>query len=150
MVFKPWDPDKVIREMDFTSVPFWVQVHGLPRNRMGEENAKFIGLKLGTFLELDVTKPLVAGFPIPHKGVTNSWVQFKFEKLADFCNVCGCLGNTQHTCKELLLLQGKAFFGPKMRVESFNLRRDAIVRVVQAQASSADRRLTGRWSSSRR
>lgn len=86
MVFKQWEPHMVLDEVSFKTAVFWVQVHGLPLNRMGEANTKYIGLKLRKLLELDsneyldvlkrsflhlcvelvLGKPLVAGFPIPH------------------------------------------------------------------------------------
>ncbi|KAB1207372.1 hypothetical protein CJ030_MR7G017445 [Morella rubra] len=90
MVFRQWEPLMALYEVSFKSVNFWVQVQGLPRNRMGEANAKYIGLKLGKLLELDsnaylavskrsffrlrvefdLDKPLVAGFLIPRSGLS--------------------------------------------------------------------------------
>ncbi|KAB1213878.1 hypothetical protein CJ030_MR5G017141 [Morella rubra] len=60
MVFKQWENEIVLQEVSFRLVPFWVQVHGLPRNRMGKANAKYIGLKLGKLLELDANEYLDA------------------------------------------------------------------------------------------
>lgn len=59
-VFKQWEPEMVLQEVSFRRVPFWVQVHNLPRNRMGEANSKYIGLKLGNLLELDSNEYLDA------------------------------------------------------------------------------------------
>lgn len=93
LVLKPWEPEMTFSEVEFQSIPFWVQVHGMPRNRMREVNAKFIGLKLGKLLEidstdyadvakrpflrlhveLDLSKPLVAGFAIPRRHFPALW-----------------------------------------------------------------------------
>lgn len=42
-------------KVEFQYVYFWVQIHGMLRNRMREVNAKFISLKLGKLLEIDST-----------------------------------------------------------------------------------------------
>lgn len=41
---------------------------------------------------LDVNEPLVAGFWI-EKGKDLIWVGFKYERLGDFCYLCGCLNH---------------------------------------------------------
>lgn len=56
MCLQPWEADMVIKEVAFTSLIFWVQVHGMPRNRMREANAHFIGLKLVKLLEPDLNE----------------------------------------------------------------------------------------------
>lgn len=80
------------------------QVHDMPRNRMKEVNARFIGLKLGKLLELDaneyldvskrsflrlrveldLSKPLVASFPIPRYGMATAWVHSGMKNLLIF------------------------------------------------------------------
>ncbi|KAB1203090.1 hypothetical protein CJ030_MR8G005522 [Morella rubra] len=129
MVFKQWEFEMVLQEVSFRTVPFWVQVHGLPRNRMGEANAQYIGLKLGKLLvmdsneyldalrrsflrirvELDLNKPLVASFPIPRLGLPTAWTS--------------CRAAASHV--------GKFLFDYKMRAESVSLRRVPIVHVAQ-------------------
>lgn len=87
LVIKSWIHEPILLEVDFFSNAMWIQVHGFPWNRMGENTVQFIGLKLGRLLEvdkweyndqehkpffqlrvkLDHQKPLVGGFPIPRK-----------------------------------------------------------------------------------
>lgn len=81
-------------------------------------------------MDLDLTKPLVVGFPIPCFGLSTAWVQFKYEKLADFCYVCGRLGHTQSSYRVADSHSSKLPFDYKLRDESISLRRDSVVRVV--------------------
>ncbi|KAB1219766.1 hypothetical protein CJ030_MR3G005775 [Morella rubra] len=122
------------------------------KNRMGDANAKYISFKLGKLLALDayeylaaskrsflrlrvdfdLTKPLVSGFPIPCLGLSTTWVQFKYKKLADFCYVCGRIGHTQSSCRLAAVHTGKLPFDYKMCADSSSLRRDPVVRVMQS------------------
>lgn len=85
MVVKPWSSELTLPEVDFYSEGMWIQVHGLPWNRIGDNTIQLIGLKLGKLLEIDkleyrdqdrkpffrirvdlnLRQPLVGGFPIP-------------------------------------------------------------------------------------
>lgn len=113
MVLKSWIYELTILEVDFHSKAFWIQVHGFPWNRINEKAIQFLGLKLGKLLEIDkwehrdqdrrpffrirvdfdLKKPLVGGFPIPCKHFQLLWVQFQYEKLADFCYGCKMIGH---------------------------------------------------------
>lgn len=44
MVIKPWFYELTILEVDFHSEAMWIQVHGFPWNRIGENDVQFIGL----------------------------------------------------------------------------------------------------------
>ncbi|KAL6283988.1 hypothetical protein ACE6H2_014917 [Prunus campanulata] len=70
-----WPSNLAIEEAPTHMVAYWIQVHGIPLNLMSTGNAREIGEKLGTVLEL------------------------KYEKLSDFCFDCGRLGHTQKGCK---------------------------------------------------
>ncbi|KAL7259169.1 hypothetical protein ACSBR1_005131 [Camellia fascicularis] len=107
-----------ISEIQFTWCPFWIQIHGLPLEKMTKANGEIISHKLGRLLrveahceglllyrnflrirvEIDVTKPLPRGFHLA-RGVSSpvagvpSWISFKYEKLSDFCFDCGRIGH---------------------------------------------------------
>lgn len=53
MVFKPWSSKLTIPEVKFYSEAMWIQVHGLPWDRIGKSTIQLIGLKLGKLLEID-------------------------------------------------------------------------------------------------
>ncbi|KAH7862130.1 hypothetical protein Vadar_000432 [Vaccinium darrowii] len=54
---------------------------------------------------VDTTKPLLRGFfyKRPSGGAANSshsvWIRFKYERLSDFCFLCGRLGHEKSSCK---------------------------------------------------
>ena len=44
-----------VEDVDFTSLPFWIQVHDLPIKYMSKENAEEIGTMVGEVLDVDFT-----------------------------------------------------------------------------------------------
>lgn len=117
---------------------------------MREVNARFIGLKLGKLVEidtseyvdvsklaflrlrveLDLSKLLVAGFPIQRCGFPTIWVQFQYKKLADFYYLCGRLGHVKLSCPNKDTFTEESDFDYRLRAKSFNLRRSASFRVI--------------------
>ncbi|GMJ10454.1 hypothetical protein HRI_004714500 [Hibiscus trionum] len=113
-----WQPGLTLEELDFSQVPYWVQVHGLSLDQMSPKNAKKVGDQIGRVLEIedpisshgirrgffrirvliDVSKPLPSGFWASRAGKSNIWVSFKYEHLADFCYKCGCVGHVEAHC----------------------------------------------------
>ncbi|KAK8648716.1 hypothetical protein V6N13_129460 [Hibiscus sabdariffa] len=113
-----WQPGFTLEELDFSQVPYWVQVHGLSLDQMSPKNAKKVGDQIGRVLEIedpisshgirrgffrirvliDVSKPLPSGFWASRAGKSNIWVSFKYEHLADFCYKCGCVGHVEAHC----------------------------------------------------
>lgn len=108
-----WKQNSVVTEVDFSSVPFWVQLHGLPLGATTENNAIKIARQIGEPLEVEewrfegcmlrsfirvrvmvnVLKPLLTGCWVPRENMPRVWVVFKFEKLQGFCYKCGFLGH---------------------------------------------------------
>lgn len=72
---------------------------------------------------LDISKPLKTGFFLPRGGKESIWIQFKFERLGDFCYRCGCLDHGESSCSkndvniEDVIDLRKAY-GPWLRVSS--------------------------------
>lgn len=48
-----WDPEVAVAEVDFSFVPFWVQIHGLPMGATTVANASKIMGKVATVLEVE-------------------------------------------------------------------------------------------------
>lgn len=116
-VVKPWPQELTYEEVDLTCA-FLVQVHGLPLRNMTAVNAirisKFIGSvinvengeHLGIIynhhlrirIALDTSQPLVSGFHLPRHGRSSIWVKFLYERLADYCPLCGLIGHRKSFC----------------------------------------------------
>lgn len=110
--------DERLSEIKPHHTPFWIRIYDLPLSQRSHETAKAIGNKMGEFMEwdgsekgshgrflclrtrLDLTKPLRRGsMTITDNGVPNK-VFFKYERLQDYCYICGMLGHTIRDCND--------------------------------------------------
>ena len=121
LILKKYKPEWSFNEVDFSVTDFWIQVFGLPLNRLNKANAQRIGNIAGTFLEedlsgggidgsfqfirirvgLEVNRPLPTGFLLDYEELPMMWIPFKFEKLGNFCYGCGLLGHEVKDCPDL-------------------------------------------------
>ncbi|KAH7834805.1 hypothetical protein Vadar_019912 [Vaccinium darrowii] len=127
LVLKEFQKGSTVEEMDFSLCPFWIQVHGLPISCLTKSNAIKIGKQFADFLEVDgmeengglilsrsflrirvlvdTAKPLLRGFfhKRTNEGAARTtdsvWINFKYERLSDFCFQCGRLGHEKGSCK---------------------------------------------------
>uniref|UniRef100_A0A803NTP6 Reverse transcriptase domain-containing protein n=1 Tax=Cannabis sativa TaxID=3483 RepID=A0A803NTP6_CANSA len=105
-------------------VPFWVQVYGIPFMCKSHDLARFIAMEVGDLIEidkdtikegtgpymririlLDVNLPLRRGMNIKFIRMGREfvkWLDFKFERLPDFCFFCGKLDHTKRYCVAFL------------------------------------------------
>jgi len=118
LLLKPWSPDLALDEVNLNLCSFWVQVHGLPGQNMAAVNAVIIAQRLGKVLavdhhdakglicqpflrfrvELDATQPLIPGFHLPRSGRDPLWISFRYERLGDYCTLCGLIGHKRNQC----------------------------------------------------
>uniref|UniRef100_A0A803PY77 Zinc knuckle CX2CX4HX4C domain-containing protein n=1 Tax=Cannabis sativa TaxID=3483 RepID=A0A803PY77_CANSA len=105
-------------------IPFWVQVYGIPFRCKSYDLAKLIASGLGDLIQvdedtikegtgpylrgrflLDVNKPLRRGINIRFLKMGREftkWLDFKYERLPDFCFYCGRLDHTRRFCQSYL------------------------------------------------
>ena len=126
----------------------WIQVHDLPIEYMSKENVEEIGALVGKVLEVDFTgnggvcmskfirvkierkieDPLWSGFFLDRSPHVDLWIQFKYERVVDFCYKCGRLGHLKARCPRTESTttnsNGKEpyGFGPWMKAESVGKR----------------------------
>lgn len=118
LLLQLWTPDLAIEEIELILCPFWVQVHGLPRQNMTIRNAIMIGKALGSLLEvenldtsglicrqhlrfkveLNASCLLVPGFSLPRPGKESLWISFRYKRLGDYCIMCGLIGHKKLSC----------------------------------------------------
>lgn len=127
MILRKWEAQKTLEEIDFSFIPFWVQIQGLPLGflnarsglKIAESLGKIIAVedpegrgKLQKFIRvrvwIDVTKPLKKGFFLKRPEEEDLWVKFKYERLSDFCYCCGMVGHTINDCVEKVSDRGSS------------------------------------------
>ncbi|XP_070672550.1 uncharacterized protein At4g02000-like [Malus domestica] len=102
---KRWSPDLAIEDIQMALVPFWIQIRGVPLSLSTELNVRRLAKEIGEFVEMedpakargflrvkvvvDFEKPLVPGCWIPRDNNRDTWIEFRYERLQDFCYCCG-------------------------------------------------------------
>ena len=133
---EPWSFDKHLillqrydysipaKQLRFTKITFWVQIHGLPLRLLDPETAIELGETLGEVLtdegekemvggdfvwvrvRIDVSKPLSRGRRVVTDDGTKTWVSFKYKKLTNFCYWCGMVTHDEKECEKWLAGKG--------------------------------------------
>lgn len=118
LVLKEWPEEMILSEIALDTTTFHIQVHGLPPMFLHEGSAESIGKKIGTIhmesinqkcvigqrylrirVDVAVEEPLPAGFFQKREAGEDYWVQFKYERLSDFCYKCGLLSHVTGRCR---------------------------------------------------
>lgn len=140
LVLQPLQDGVVMNELDFSSCPFWIQIHGLPCEKMTRTNAELIGKRFGILLgvegaseglllnrsflrvrvEVNLKEPLPGGFWLRRRNNTGRdfWISYKHERLPDYCYACGRLGHENRECKFVTREEGsQSGYGPELKTE---------------------------------
>ncbi|KAH7842462.1 hypothetical protein Vadar_005596 [Vaccinium darrowii] len=138
LVLQPVKKGVAVSEIEFSSCPFWVQVHGLPVEKMSRTNAEIIGRRIGNLLgieacsdglllhrsflrvrvEINLSQPLPKGFWLKKKHADGKdlWISYKYERLSDFCYDCGRIGHENKSCKFVKRPEGAlSGYGPDLK-----------------------------------
>ena len=118
--------------MNMEEIMFWVQVRGIPPYLCSEANVRKLADKVGEFVELediekargflrvkvavDTSKPLATGCWVPREDKNESWIEFRYERLQDFCYKCGRIGHANTECTFTASKGGMAGYGEWTRV----------------------------------
>jgi hypothetical protein len=133
---KYWDNASTYSDTDFSTGAFWVQVHGLPLDMTSEKDAHSIGSCFGDLLKIDyadsgllcrksfirlrvqinLMDPLAPGFTHRRPPKEPTWIQYKYERLFDFCYTCGRLGHLSFSCPVEPKPLDSGFYGPLLKV----------------------------------
>lgn len=142
MVFKKVVGNEKIKELVLNEVPFWVQIHGLEIQLLTRCVGEVLGNKVGRVMEVDcsansiawvrcprvrvlinVSKSLLRGTKINFEGNT-SVVIFRYEKLLDFCYICGTLDHVEKDCPSTFInslesMRGMRQYEPWLKADGF-------------------------------
>lgn len=122
LIFSRLEGEEHPTNLHLTMVPFWVQIHGLQLRHMTVQIGRMIA-KAGEVIDvecalegvawgrcfrvrvlIDVTQPLYRGIVVSI-GSTKTTVLFQYEKLSDFCYICGMLDHVDKDCQFCLILR---------------------------------------------
>lgn len=118
IALKRLDEDEVAESEVLNHVTIWVQILNLPASRLNGRSARQLGSLLGRVVEvdsgeeglrgstvlrarveIDIRRPLSPGVRMEGKNGKNNWIEFKYEKLPNFCYFCGLVDHTIRDCR---------------------------------------------------
>ncbi|KAB2599005.1 hypothetical protein D8674_039706 [Pyrus ussuriensis x Pyrus communis] len=122
-----WPPELALEELELDAVPFWVQIRGVPLGLASVDNIHRLTMEAGKFLAMedpglargflrvrilvDTEKPLFKGCWIRRDNNRDTWVEFRYERLQDFCYRCGRIGHINTECSGEVIEEGAVAFG---------------------------------------
>ncbi|KAF7139162.1 hypothetical protein RHSIM_Rhsim07G0116500 [Rhododendron simsii] len=136
LVLKPLENNMVVSEIQFQHCPFWVQIHGLPIEKMCRANAEIIGKRFRKLIaieaapstmllsrsflrlkvEINISQPLPKGFMLRGKTGRDLWISYVYERLPDFCYACGRIGHDKRICRFTARdTESYSGYGPELR-----------------------------------
>jgi hypothetical protein len=142
LIIKPWDRETEIQALDFTHVPVWVQLWGLPQHCKTKMMGVSLGSLMGTVEEsefyeypgkkviikikvnINVHKPIPSGIHVGNLTDGNCWIDFRYEKLPLVCFKCGLVGHAEKLCRNTPMAASTiAPLGPWIRSTQYGKRK---------------------------
>ncbi|KAJ1390239.1 Zinc knuckle CX2CX4HX4C [Sesbania bispinosa] len=133
---KRWECGQELKAFNFSVVPLNMQIWGLPLHCRTTKMETKIGACMGevrdsevfeikekgffvkVLIKFDTTKPLKAGINVGSRDDGVSWVDFRYEKLPQFCYSCGLVGSLKKQNEN----QEEPALGPWLRASQFGRR----------------------------
>ncbi|KAM1778361.1 hypothetical protein ACFX12_039865 [Malus domestica] len=153
---KRWPPDLALEEVQMALVHFWVQLRGVPFSLSTETNVRRLAKEIGDLVELDdpaktrgflrvrvevnTKNHLARGCWIPRGNNTDSWIEFRYERLQDFCYRCGRIWHVNNECSFAIGNDAGAGYGEWMKSSPV---RDAVEIARPLAINTGERRLAG-------
>ncbi|XP_048422913.1 uncharacterized protein LOC103963932 [Pyrus x bretschneideri] len=122
-----WPPELALEELELNVVPFWTQIRGMPLGLASVENVQRVIKEAGEFIAMedsghargfvrvrilvDTGKPLFKGCWIRREPNKETWVEFRYERLQDFCYKCGRIGHINTECSAEMSGEGEVAYG---------------------------------------
>ncbi|XP_068323296.1 uncharacterized protein [Pyrus communis] len=152
-----WHPELALEELVLDAVPFWVQIRGIPLGLASLENIQCVTKEAGKFLAMedpgyargfvrirllvDTEKPLFKGCWIRRDSNKETWVEFRYERLQDFCYKCGWIGHINTECSAEMSGEGVVAYGewikaPPVRDVAIYTRAEPVGRGERRQAGA--------------
>ena len=119
VIIQDFEADLTPKEIELKWSPFWIQMFNLPLKSRTRETGIAIGSKLEEVLDvdvlesgvqwgkclrvrirIDVTKHLVRGKRVTIEGKEHCWINFRYERLPNFCYKCGMLSHGIKECPD--------------------------------------------------
>ncbi|PPD68236.1 hypothetical protein GOBAR_DD34885 [Gossypium barbadense] len=114
----PFEKGKDIDSYEFWLSPFWLRIYNIPIELMDSQTALDVGNTIGKLVAIDwkdryagwtkfmrlkvninVLKPLRRVVKLVDKDRMETIGVIKYERLPNFCYLCGLIGHTIKTCK---------------------------------------------------
>ncbi|TXG51202.1 hypothetical protein EZV62_023726 [Acer yangbiense] len=156
-----------ISQLCFNSVEMWVQIHDVPIICMNRRLAKWMAEQIGRVVDIptesrdcwgkflkvkvqiDITKPLKRWLRLRmEQSPAIVMVSLKYERLPEFCYVCGRIGHASKDCEDVeakreALERVSTKFGSWMRAPGLDWQKPNMMKPVEG-SSQIQRRFEGR------
>ncbi|XP_070668433.1 uncharacterized protein [Malus domestica] len=127
-VVKAWPPDLALEEVDMKTVPFWL-----------EDPVKARGFLRARVL-VHSENPLVPGCWLKREENRETWVEFRYERLQDFCYHCGRIDHINTECSYAANKGGAEGYGDWIKAPPV---RDVVASVRPSRLGVGEMRTAG-------
>jgi hypothetical protein len=143
LMVQPWDREKDPKDLDFHTVPIWLQLWNLPLHCKTITMGKHLGAQIGHVedaaiydfpekariikikVHMDTNQAIKPGIFIGNAKDGIKWIDFRYENLPMFCFLCGHIGHNESNCEQTPINTEEGEInprGPWLRATSYGRR----------------------------